>query len=137
MLNKVVNKFHEMPENTIREQTFCCGSGTGLNTDELMEVRMKGGLPRANAAKYVTEKYGANLLSCVCAIDRATLLSLMQYWNPTMEVSGLHELVGNALVMEGEKWPRANDLRDEEAYDYEEPEEEAEGEAEEGGEADV
>ena len=34
ILNKVCNNFHEMPENTIREQTFCCGSGAGLGTDE-------------------------------------------------------------------------------------------------------
>ncbi len=26
ILRNVVNQFHEMPENTIREQTFCCGS---------------------------------------------------------------------------------------------------------------
>ncbi|KKK64567.1 hypothetical protein LCGC14_2982890, partial [marine sediment metagenome] len=129
VLRNVVNKFHEMPEDTIREQTFCCGSGTGLNTDEFMEVRMRGGLPRANAAKYVMEKHGVNVISCVCAIDRATLSSLMQYWNPGLEVSGLHELVGNALVMEGEKWPRAVDIRDEEAYDYEEPESEEAAEA--------
>ncbi len=145
VLRNVVNKFHEMPEDTIREQTFCCGSGTGLNTDEFMEVRMRGGLPRANAAKYVMEKHGVNVISCICAIDRATLSSLMQYWNPGLEVSGLHELVGNALVMEGEKWPRAVDMRDEEAYDFEEPEEEAEASAaeapvedsEERGKADV
>ncbi len=131
VLKSVVNKFHEMPENTIREQTFCCGSGTGLNTDEFMEVRMRGGLPRANAAKYVMDKHDVNVISCVCAIDRATLSSLMQYWVPGMEVSGLHELVGNALVMEGEKWPRAMDLREDEPYDYEEPEETMEPEKEE------
>ena len=39
------NHFHEMPENTIREQTFCCGSGAGLGTDENMEMRLRGGLP--------------------------------------------------------------------------------------------
>jgi Fe-S oxidoreductase len=121
VLNKVVNKFTEMPKRTIREETFCCGSGTGLNTDEFMEIRMKGGLPRAAAAKHVMEENGVNVVSCVCAIDRATLSSLMQYWVPGMEVSGLHELVGNALVMEGEKWPREVDLRDEEVYDYEAP----------------
>ena len=33
------NHFHEMPENTIREQTFCCGSGSGLGTDENLEMR--------------------------------------------------------------------------------------------------
>jgi Fe-S oxidoreductase len=103
VLQNVVNNFHEMPENTIRESTFCCGSGTGLNTDEIMELRMRAGLPRANAVKYVREKHAVNMLSCVCAIDRATLTSLNNYWNPDVEVCGVSELVGNALVMEGEK----------------------------------
>jgi len=92
----------EMPENTMREQTFCCGSGTGLNTDEIMELRMRAGLPRANAVKYVHEKFDVNMLACVCAIDRATLTSLMNYWNPAVGVCGLSELVGNAIVLEGE-----------------------------------
>jgi Fe-S oxidoreductase len=103
VLKNVVNNFNEMPENTIREQTFCCGSGTGLNTDEIMELRMRAGLPRANAVRHVADKYGVNMLSCVCAIDRATLTSLMNYWNPDVEVCGVSELVGNALVMDGEK----------------------------------
>lgn len=103
VLKNVVNNFHEMPENTIREQTFCCGSGTGLNTGEIMELRMRGGLPRANAVKYVEDKYGVNMMACVCAIDRATLTALMEYWNPNVEVCGLSELVGNALIMDGEK----------------------------------
>jgi len=103
ILKNVCNNFHEMPANTIREQTFCCGSGTGLNTDEIMELRMRGGLPRANAVRYVADKKGVNMLSCVCAIDRATLTTLMNYWNPDVEVCGVSELVGNALVMEGEK----------------------------------
>lgn len=103
ILENVVNNFHEMPENTIREQTFCCGSGTGLNTDEIMELRMRSGLPRANAVKYVRDKHNVDMLSCVCAIDRATLTSLMQYWNPDVEVCGVSELVGNALIMDGEK----------------------------------
>ncbi len=92
----------EMPENTIREKTFCCGSGTGLNTDEIMELRMRAGFPRANAVKYVHEKHGVNMLSCVCAIDRATLTSLMNYWNPEVSVCGISELVGNAIVLDGE-----------------------------------
>lgn len=102
ILDHVVNDWVEMPENTIREQTFCCGSGTGLNTDEIMELRMRSGLPRANAVKHVIDKHGVNMLSCVCAIDRATLTSLMNYWNPGCDVCGVSELVGNALVMEGE-----------------------------------
>lgn len=102
ILDHVADGWVEMPENTIREQTFCCGSGTGLNTDEIMELRMRSGLPRANAVKHVIDKHAVNMLSCVCAIDRATLTSLMNYWNPGCNVCGVSELVGNALVMEGE-----------------------------------
>lgn len=120
ILNNVCNKFREMPEGTIREQTFCCGSGSGLGTEENMEMRMRGGLPRANAVKYVHDKYGVNLLSCVCAIDKATLPSLMDFWVPGVEVAGIHELVGNALIMKGEKEDRA-DMRGEPFETEEEP----------------
>jgi Fe-S oxidoreductase len=110
IIRSVCRKFHEMPENTIREQTFCCGSGSGLGTDENMEMRLRGGLPRANAVKFVHEKYAVNLLLCICAIDKATLPPLLEYWVPGVEVAGVHELVGNALVMKGEKG-RTTDLR--------------------------
>ena len=103
VLDHVVENWVEMPENTIREKTFCCGSGTALNTDEIMELRMRSGLPRANAVKYVHDKHDVNTLACVCAIDRATLTTLMNYWVPQVEVAGLSELVGNALVIEGEQ----------------------------------
>ena len=41
-------------------------------------------------------------MSCICAIDRATLPPLAEYWAPGVEISGVHELVANALVMDGE-----------------------------------
>ncbi|WP_028584130.1 sulfate reduction electron transfer complex DsrMKJOP subunit DsrK [Desulfogranum mediterraneum] len=103
ILDHVVDGWVEMPENTIREKTFCCGSGTALNTDEIMEIRMRSGLPRANAVKYVHDKHDVNTLGCVCAIDRATLTTLVDYWVPGVQVAGLSELVGNALVIEGEQ----------------------------------
>ena len=99
VLNSVCNNFYEMPPETIREQTFCCGSGSGLNAGEDMELRMRGGLPRANAVKYVHEKHGVNMLACICAIDRAVLPASMDYWVPGMDVTGLHELVANALIL--------------------------------------
>jgi Fe-S oxidoreductase len=103
IIQNVCNNFYDMPDNTIRESTFCCGSGTGLNTGEIMDLRMRSGLPRANAVQYVHDKYGVNTLSCVCAIDRATLSALIDYWVPGVQVCGVSELVGNALIMEGEK----------------------------------
>jgi Fe-S oxidoreductase len=112
VIKNVLNNFYEMPENTIREQTFCCGSGSGLNAGEDMELRMRGGLPRANAVKYVHEKYGVNMLSTICAIDRAALSDLMKYWVPDVGVTGVHEMVGNALILDGEI-ERTTDLRGE------------------------
>jgi Fe-S oxidoreductase len=103
ILDHVIDEWYEMPENTIREKTFCCGSGTALNTDEIMELRMRSGFPRANAVKHVYDKHAINTLATVCAIDRATLTTLMDYWIPEVTVAGVSELVGNALVIEGEK----------------------------------
>jgi len=110
VINNACNYFFEMPENTIKEQTFCCGSGAGLGTDENLEMRLRGGLPRANAVKFVKEKHNVNFLGCICAIDKATLPPLMDYWVGGVDVGGIHELVGNALIMQGEK-ERTKDLR--------------------------
>lgn len=110
IIRNVCNNFYEMPENTIKEKTFCCGSGSGFNAEEYMEVRMRGGLPRANAVRYVHEKYGVDHLGCICAIDRAVFPALMEYWVPEVDIIGIHEMVGNSLVFPGEK-ERKTDLR--------------------------
>ena len=122
VLNSVCNTFHEMPENTIREQTFCCGSGSGINTEEFMDIRLRGGFPRANAVRHVRERHDVDSLVTICAIDRATLPALMNYWNPGVSVYGLHELVGNALVMKGEI-KRTEDLREDPMAGFEDEEE--------------
>jgi Fe-S oxidoreductase len=108
----VCRKFYDMPANTIREHTFCCGSGSGLNAGENMELRLRGGFPRANAVKYVHERFGVNMIGCVCAIDRAALPTSLNYWVPAVDTTGLHELVANALIMPGEK-ERETNLRGE------------------------
>jgi Fe-S oxidoreductase len=123
VLKNVCENFVDMPEETIREQTFCCGGGAGLNNEEFMEMRMRGGLPRGSAVKYVQEKNQVNTLVTICAIDRATLPPLCDYWAPGVKVSGLHELVANALVMEGEQ-ERTMNLRQEPLPGYEDAEEE-------------
>ncbi len=110
IIEKCCNNFVEMPENTIREQTFCCGSGAGLGTDENLEARLRGGLPRGNAVKYVRDKHNANILLCMCAIDKATLPAVCDFWAPGVQVGGVHEMVGNALILTGEG-ERTKDMR--------------------------
>ena len=112
IIRNSVRHFYEMPEDTIREKTLCCGGGAGLGNDENVEMRMRGGMPRAMAVKHVKEKHGVNRIACMCAIDRSTLSSLMDYWLPGVTVTGVHELLANALIMKGEK-ERKTDLRGE------------------------
>ena len=125
VIKAVCNNFVEMPENTIREQTFCCGAGSGLNTDEIMELRMRAGMPRGNALRFVQANHNVDTLACICAIDRATLPPLADYWAPGVTVTGLHELVANALVMKGEG-KRTMDMRQEDLPGVEDDEENGE-----------
>ncbi|MGC8779819.1 MAG: heterodisulfide reductase-related iron-sulfur binding cluster, partial [Anaerolineae bacterium] len=89
------NRFIEMPAETIREKTFCCGAGGGLLTDEVMPIRMAGGKPRAMAVKHV----GANFVATPCAICKAQLPEVMKYWDVPAEVGGVVQLLGNALKL--------------------------------------
>jgi Fe-S oxidoreductase len=84
-----------MPENTIREKTFCCGAGGGLLTDEIMPLRMAGGKPRAEACRFT----GANYLATICAICKAQLPEVMKHHKVDAAVGGVHDLVGKALVL--------------------------------------
>jgi Fe-S oxidoreductase len=130
VIKNVCNHFYDMPANTIREQTFCCGSGSGLNAGEDMELRMAGGMPRANAVEFVHEKHGVNMLATICAIDRAVLPDLMNYWVPEVDVTGVHEMVANALNLPGQQ-ERTVDLRGEELEQLQAAAAETEGESDE------
>ncbi len=129
VIRNVCEHFFEMPENTIREQTFCCGGGAGLGTDENMEMRLRGGMPRGHAVNHVREQHGVNSLAAMCAIDRATLVTVCDYWAPGVEVTGICELVANATVFQGEK-RRTHNLRGEPIPGMEEAEEPAEADLE-------
>ncbi len=113
VVRNVCNYFYEMPEHAIREKTYCCGSGAGNLADEVMDLRMRGGMPRAMALRYVHRLYGVNYLATICAIDRAAFTPLLKYWKlqPPVEHGGIFELVGNALILSDEDKERELDLR--------------------------
>lgn len=112
VLRAACNHFVEMPADTIRERTFCCGSGAGLHGEENMEWRLRAGFARGQALRTVRDQHGVNLMACMCALDRVTLPPVADYWSPGVAVCGLHELVGNALILPGEG-PRTVNLRQE------------------------
>ncbi len=115
VIQQVCNNFHDMDPSVTKERTFCCGGGGGLLTEELMELRMKGGLPRATAVKEVVEAHGVNYLAAPCAIDKAQLPLVMQHYNIPVQVGGIHDLVGKALILEGQEEFEAKKKAEEEA----------------------
>jgi Fe-S oxidoreductase len=95
ILRAVVNDFHEMPAETIRERTFCCGAGGGMLADDLMEVRLKGAKPRVEAFQAT----GANYLATPCAICKAQLPAAFQHYGVDAQVGGVMDLLGKAIVI--------------------------------------
>lgn len=91
----------EMPSDTIRQQTFCCGGGGGLLTDELMEVRVQGATPRMQALHQVIEAHQVTHMATICAICKTQFSAVLpEFGLSADQVVSVHQLVGNAVVFE-------------------------------------
>ena len=98
IIKAVANHFVDMAPETIREKTFCCGGGGGLLTDDLMELRVKGALPRMEALKSVVDEHGVNFMATICAICKAQFTKVLPYYGFDMRmVGGVHQLVSKAI----------------------------------------
>ena len=94
------NHFYDMPQDTIHDATFCCGGGGGLLTDDLMELRVKGALPRMEARKYVVEQHGVTHMAAICAICKSQFSKVLPYYGFQMDsIVSVHQLVSNAIVL--------------------------------------
>jgi len=95
-----VNKFVDMSPDTIGEGTFCCGGGGGLLTDDLMEVRVKGSMPRMQALKQVVDNDGVTHMAAICAICKAQFTKVLPYYKFPMDmIQSVHGLVSKAIVL--------------------------------------
>jgi len=95
VLRAAVNNFREMPADTIREKTFCCGGGGGMLSEELMDLRIKGAKPRADAFK----ASGATCLSTPCAICKAQLPVAFEHYKIEAPIVGVMDLLAKAIVL--------------------------------------
>ena len=94
------NHFYDMPQDTIHDATYCCGGGGGLLTDDLMELRVKGALPRMEALKHVVEEHGVTHMAAICAICKSQFAKVMPYYGFQMDsIVSVHQLVSNAIVL--------------------------------------
>jgi len=103
VIRAACNNFYDMPANTIGEATFCCGGGGGLLTDDLVELRVKGALPRMQALKEVNDAHQITHMAAICAICKSQFSKILPYYGFRMDqIVSVHQLVGDALVFNQE-----------------------------------
>jgi Fe-S oxidoreductase len=94
------NHFFDMAPDTIGESTFCCGGGGGLLTDDLVELRVKGAMPRMQAFDQVVRDHGVTHLAAICAICKSQFAKVFPYYGFEMDqIVSVHQLVGDAVVL--------------------------------------
>ncbi len=94
------NHFYDMRDDTIGEATFCCGGGGGLLTDDLVELRVKGAMPRMQALKQVVDEHGVTHMAAICAICKSQFSKVMPYYDFRMDmIISVHQLIGDALEL--------------------------------------
>ncbi len=94
------NHFVDMRPDTTHDQTFCCGGGGGLLTDDLMELRVKGALPRMEALREVQQEHGVTHMAAICAICKSQFSKVLPYYDFPMDmIVSVHQLVSNAIQL--------------------------------------
>lgn len=100
VIKAACNNFFEMRSDTTGEATFCCGGGGGLLTDDLLELRIKGAMPRMQAFNELNEQQGITHMAAICAICKSQFAKVMPYYGFEMDqIISVHQLVGDALDM--------------------------------------
>lgn len=100
IIKATCNHFYDMPGHSIKEGTYCCGGGGGLLTDDLIELRVKGALPRMEALKHVVEKNGVTHMAAICAICKSQFSKVLPFYGYEMDqIVSVHQLVSNAIVL--------------------------------------
>jgi Fe-S oxidoreductase len=93
------NHFVDMAPGTTHEATFCCGGGGGLLTDDLVELRVKGALPRMQSLSEVIEQHNVTHMAAICAICKSQFTKVLPYYGLGMDmIISVHQLIGDALV---------------------------------------
>ena len=104
VIKAVCNNYVDMDHETIGEKTFCCGGGGGLLTDDLMEIRVKGALPRMTALQNAIKDEGVTHMAAIRAICKSQFTKVLPYYGMDMDqIVSVHQLVSNAIILTGQK----------------------------------
>ena len=101
LLKAACSRFVDMAPDTICENTFCCGGGGGLLTDEMIEVRVSGASPRVHALEQVISEHGVTHMAAICAICKSQFRAVLPHYGlGTDMIVSLHQIVGDAVVLD-------------------------------------
>ena len=96
LIKACVTEFVEMTPN--REENFCCGGGSGILMDEMMEIRMQLGKKKAEQVKELGE---LDYFATPCSICKAQLPHVLKHYGMgDLKTGGVMDLVGKALVLD-------------------------------------
>jgi Fe-S oxidoreductase len=91
-----VEQFVEM--TPCKDENFCCGGGSAILMDEMYEIRMKLGKMKAEQIKTLGD---IDYLSIPCSICKAQVPTVLKHYGlDKMEMGGVMDLVGKAMVLE-------------------------------------
>ncbi len=100
VIQSVCANYVDMAPDTIRQNTFCCGGGGGLLTDDLMEIRVKGAMPRMQALDQVMNENGVNTMASICAICKSQFSKVLPYYDKPMHmIASVHQLVSDSIIL--------------------------------------
>ncbi|MHB8254470.1 MAG: sulfate reduction electron transfer complex DsrMKJOP subunit DsrK [Acidiferrobacter sp.] len=100
VIKSVCHHFVDMDPDTIGDKTFCCGGGGGLLTDDLLDLRVKGAMPRMQALNAVVQEHKVTHMAAICAICKTQFSKVLPYYGMNREmVISVHQLVGNAIIL--------------------------------------
>ena len=74
-----------------------------MHADDLVELRVKGSLPRMEALKHVVDTHGVTHIAAICAICKSQFSKILPYYGFEMDqIVSVHQLVSNAIVLGNE-----------------------------------
>ncbi len=95
ILRRCVEELAEMTPN--REENFCCGGGSGILMDEMLEIRLKLGRKKAEQVRALGR---LDYLAIPCSICKAQLPPVMKHYGMEgLEMGGVMDLVGKAMML--------------------------------------
>lgn len=96
ILRACVDELIEMTPN--RERNFCCGGGSGILMDEMMDIRMQLGRKKAEQVKALGP---LDYLATPCSICKAQLPHVMKHYGmEELNMGGVMDVLGKALIIE-------------------------------------